>query len=55
MKQHVDRLTIRSVATESKSMLATLQSETRLPMALLIEEAITLLWNSYQEEGGENP
>lgn len=55
MEQRVDRLTIRSVAAETKSMLTTLKRETRLPMALLIEDAITLLWNSYQGEGSEDP
>lgn len=50
MEKQLHRLTIRSVNVESQALLQALMQETRLPMAILIEDAITLLWNSYQDE-----
>ncbi len=53
MSENYQRLSIRSVDPASILRLATLRGITRLPMALLIEDAVDLLWNDYENAGYE--
>lgn len=49
------RLSIRSVNTGAMEKLKELNSQVRLPMALLIEDGIELLWQSYIAAGYDLP
>ena len=51
MINKLKRLSIRSVDAESIQKMRDLQNLVRLPMALLIEDAIDLLWESYVDAG----
>ena len=53
MKPDLKRLSIRSVSIESVERLDQLKERTRLPMALLIEDGIDLLWDQYEQEEGD--
>ena len=44
------RLTIRSVPTESRNKLRALQVHTHLPQAILIADAIAMLWEAYEDD-----
>ncbi len=48
------RLTIRSVPTESRSKLKALQQHTHLPQAILIADAIAMLWDAYEDDMQSN-
>lgn len=47
MEIELKRLSIRSVSVESVDKLQELNRQFRMPMALLIEDGIDLLWESY--------
>ena len=54
MKPELKRLSVRSVDVAAVERLDELKERTRLPMALLIEDGIDLLWEQYEsEEDGE--
>lgn len=45
------RLSVRSVDQDAHARLRTLSTQLRIPMALLIEEAVQLLWADYIASG----
>ena len=47
------RLSVRSVSMDAVKQLEQLKENTRLPTALLIEDGIEMLWQSYQQEALE--
>lgn len=51
MAQEYARLSVRSVKIESLQRLRSLRATVRIPMALLIEEGIEAVWDSYQAAG----
>lgn len=53
MKQDLKRLSVRSVSIEAVERLDELKERTRLPLALLIEDGIDLLWDQYEQEEGD--
>ena len=50
METELKRLSVRSVSVEAVCKLQDLNRQFRLPMALLIEDGIDLLWESYFDE-----
>ena len=54
MEIEVKRLSVRSVSVESVDKLQELNRQFRLPMALLIEDSIDLLWETYFDGVGES-
>jgi len=51
LKHTLKRMSIRSVSTDATDKLKELNRQARMPMALLIEDGIELLWQSYIELG----
>lgn len=55
MSELLQRLSIRSVSNHQIEKLNALNNHTRLPMALLFEDAVELLWDQYLEDGHDLP
>jgi len=51
MSDEFRRLSVRSVSIDAIWKLKMIHQQVRLPMALLIEDGIDLLWQYYEEEG----
>lgn len=51
MPNDIARLSVRSVKSESLQRLRAMRATIRIPMALLIEEGIDAVWDSYVAAG----